>query len=71
MFDGKEASHTTLEHRVISAETNAQFSQQSLNKFLLGEEALTPICSQVSYVAQQAHQRFAEAAVYFKGQRGK
>jgi hypothetical protein len=36
---------------------------------LLGEEALTPISSQLSYIAQQAHPWFAQAAVRFKGQR--
>jgi hypothetical protein len=30
-FD-KEASHTTLEHRVVSAEANAQFLQHSLKR---------------------------------------
>jgi hypothetical protein len=45
MLDGNvtgfdtEASHTTLKHRVVSAEANAQFLQQSLNEWLLGEEA--------------------------------
>jgi hypothetical protein len=29
---GKEASHTDLEHRVVSAEANAQFSQHFLNE---------------------------------------
>jgi hypothetical protein len=69
-FD-KVASHTTLEHCVESTEANAQFSQHTLNELLLGEEALTPISSQLSYIAQQAHQRFAQAAVCFKGQRDK
>jgi hypothetical protein len=69
-FD-KETSHTKLEHRVVSAEANAQFSQQSLNKLLPGEEALTLISSQLSYIAQQAHQRLAQAAIRFKGQSNK
>jgi hypothetical protein len=61
MLDGnatgidKGASHNTLEHCVVSAEANAQFSQHSLNELLLGEEALTPISSQLYYIAQQAH----------------
>jgi hypothetical protein len=68
---GREASHITLEHRVVLAEANAHFSQHSLNEFLLGEEALIPVSSQLSYIARQAHQRFAQAAVRFKGQRDK
>jgi hypothetical protein len=36
---------------------------------LLGGEALTLISSQLSHIAQQAHQSFAQAAVRFKGQR--
>jgi hypothetical protein len=67
-FD-KEASHTTLEHHVVSAEANAQFLQHS--ELLLGDKALTPISSQLSYIGQQTHQRFAQAAVRFKGQRDK
>jgi hypothetical protein len=69
-FD-EEASHTTLEHRVASAEANAQFSQHSLDDWLLGEEALTSISSQLSYIVQQAHQRFAQATIRFKGQKDK
>jgi hypothetical protein len=65
-FD-KKASQTTLEHRDVSAEANAQFSQHSLNELLLGEKTLTPISSQLSYIAQQEHQRLAQAAVRCKG----
>jgi hypothetical protein len=51
MLDGnatgyeKYVSHTMLQHRIVSAEANAQFSVHSLNKQLLGEdlEVLTPI----------------------------
>jgi hypothetical protein len=70
----KDASHTTLQNQIVSAETNGQFSQHSLNhknELLLGKVTLTPISSQLSYIAQQAHQRFAQAAVRFKGQRNK
>jgi hypothetical protein len=45
--------------------------QHSLNELLLGEVALTPIRRQLSYIAQQAHQRFAQTALRFKGQRDK
>jgi hypothetical protein len=51
MLDGKangfheEASHTTLQHRIVPAESHAEFPQHSLNKLLFGEEALTPISS--------------------------
>jgi hypothetical protein len=41
-FD-KQASGTMLQHRVEVAEANPQVSQHSLNKVLLGEDALTPI----------------------------
>jgi hypothetical protein len=53
MLDGnatgsdEEASHTTLQHHIVSAEANTQFSQHSLNELLLGEEILTPISSQL------------------------
>jgi hypothetical protein len=70
-FD-KGASYTTLQLcTVVLAEADAQFSQQSLNKLLLDEEALTPISSQLTHIAQPAHQRFARAAVHFTGQRYK
>jgi hypothetical protein len=53
---------TPATQRDVSAEANAQFLQHSLNELLLGEEALTPMSSQMSYIAQQAHQRFNQAA---------
>jgi hypothetical protein len=52
-------------------QSNAQFMQHSLDKLLLGEETLTPISCQSPYIAQQAHRRFAQAAVRFEGQRDK
>jgi hypothetical protein len=45
-FD-EEASHTTVQHCIVSAKAPAQFSQHSLNELLHGEEALTPISSQL------------------------
>jgi hypothetical protein len=65
MLDGKatgfneEASHTTLQHRIVPAEAHAEFPHHSLNKLLFGEEALTPISSQLPYVPHQAYQRLA------------
>jgi hypothetical protein len=53
-FD-KEATHTMLQHRIVSEEANAQFSQPALNKLLLVEEVLNPICSKLSYIAQHTH----------------
>jgi hypothetical protein len=47
-FD-EEASRTTLHHRVVSAEASVHFLQHSLNKLLLGDEALAPIRCQLSY----------------------
>jgi hypothetical protein len=67
-FD-KEANRTSLQHRIVSAEANAQISQHSLIELLLGEETLTSISSQLSYIAEQVHQRFAQAAARFKGQK--
>jgi hypothetical protein len=65
-FD-EEASRTTLKHRVLPAEAHTQLTQHSLNKLLLGEETLATISRQLSYIAQQAHQRFAQA---FRGSKG-
>jgi hypothetical protein len=44
----KKASHTTLQHRVVPAEAHAEFPQHSLNKLLLGEEALATLSSQLT-----------------------
>jgi hypothetical protein len=46
-FD-KGVSYTTLQHCVVLADANVQFSQHSLKKLLLGEGALTPISCQSS-----------------------
>jgi hypothetical protein len=51
-FD-KEARHITLQHRVVLAEASAHFPQYSLNKLLLGGEALTQISCQLSSIAQR------------------
>jgi hypothetical protein len=56
-------SYTTLQLCVVLAEADAQYSQHSLNELLLGGEHLTPISSQLSYIAQQTHQTSAPAAM--------